>query len=35
MTAPHAAVVLLLGVAKTDGFVTSDPDGNPDPIIVH
>ena len=35
MAAPHAAGVLLLGAAKTDGFVTSDPDGKPDPIIVH
>ncbi|MBK5191800.1 MAG: S8 family peptidase [Flavobacteriaceae bacterium] len=35
MAAPHAAGVLLLGAARTDGFVTSDPDGNPDPIIVH
>ena len=35
MASPHAAGVLLLGAAKTDGFVTSDPDGKPDPIIVH
>jgi subtilisin family serine protease len=35
MASPHAAGVLLLGAAKTDGFVTSDPDGEPDPIIVH
>ena len=35
MASPHAAGVLLLGAARTDGFVTSDPDGNPDPIIVH
>ena len=35
MAAPHAAGVLLLGAANTDGFVSSDPDGNPDPIIVH
>lgn len=35
MAAPHAAGVLLLGNARTDGFVNGDPDGNPDPIIVH
>ncbi len=35
MASPHAAGVLLLGAAKTDGFVTSDPDGEPDSIIVH
>ena len=35
MAAPHAAGVLLLGAAKTDGFVKSDPDENSDPIIVH
>jgi len=35
MASPHAAGVLLLGAARTDGFVTSDPDGNPDAIIVH
>lgn len=35
MAAPHAAGVLLLGAARTDGYVASDPDGNPDPIIVH
>lgn len=33
MAAPHAAGVLLLGNAKTNGTVTGDPDGNPDPII--
>jgi len=33
MAAPHAAGVLLLGSPKTSGFVKSDPDGNPDPII--
>ncbi|PSL07409.1 S8 family serine peptidase [Cecembia rubra] len=33
MAAPHAAGVLLLGNAKTSGFVLNDPDGNPDPII--
>ncbi|HZJ35898.1 MAG TPA: S8 family peptidase [Gillisia sp.] len=35
MASPHAAGVLLLGAARTDGFVNSDPDGNPDAIIVH
>lgn len=33
MASPHAAGVLLLGTAKTSGFVNGDPDGNPDPII--
>jgi subtilisin family serine protease len=35
MATPHAAGVLLLGAARTDGNVIGDPDGNPDPIIVH
>lgn len=35
MAAPHAAGVLLLGNATTDGNVIGDPDGNSDPIIVH
>lgn len=35
MAAPHAAGVLLLGPAATDGVVNGDPDGNADPIIVH
>lgn len=35
MAAPHAAGVLLLGSASTDGTVSGDPDGDPDPIIVH
>ncbi|HET8855046.1 MAG TPA: S8 family peptidase [Salinimicrobium sp.] len=35
MAAPHAAGVLLLGPASTDGVVSGDPDGNADPIIVH
>lgn len=35
MAAPHAAGVLLLGAATTSGYVTSDPDGNADPIISH
>ncbi len=35
MAAPHACGVLLAtgGNPKSDGFVTGDPDGNPDPII--
>lgn len=35
MAAPHAAGVLLLGAPSTSGTVKNDPDGNPDPIIVH
>lgn len=35
MAAPHAAGILLLGNASTSGSVNGDPDGNPDPIIVH
>ncbi|MEG9329158.1 S8 family peptidase [Salinimicrobium catena] len=35
MAAPHAAGVLLLGNASTDGYVSGDLDSNPDPIIVH
>lgn len=35
MASPHAAGVLLLGSARTDGSVNNDPDGTPDPIIVH
>lgn len=35
MAAPHAAGVLLLGNASTDGNVNGDPDGNADPIIVN
>jgi len=35
MAAPHAAGVLLLGNAGTDGTVNNDPDGNADPIIVN
>lgn len=35
MAAPHAAGVLLLGNASTDGTVNGDPDGNSDSIIVH
>jgi subtilisin family serine protease len=33
MAAPHAAGVLLLGIAKTSGTVKNDPDGSADPII--
>jgi subtilisin family serine protease len=35
MAAPHAAGVLLHGNHLTDGTVSNDPDGVPDPIIVH
>lgn len=35
MASPHAAGVLLLGNARTDGNVIGDPDGNADPIIIH
>lgn len=35
MASPHAAGVLLLGTARTDGEVLNDPDGNADLIIVH
>ncbi|WP_235996357.1 S8 family peptidase [Robertkochia sediminum] len=35
MASPHAAGVLLLGNATTDGTVAGDPDGNADPIIVN
>lgn len=35
MASPHAAGVFLLGGARTDGNVSGDPDGTPDPIIVH
>jgi len=35
MATPHAAGVLLLGSARTDGTVINDPDGNSDPIIIH
>jgi subtilisin family serine protease len=33
MAAPHAAGVLLLGNARSNGTACNDPDGNPDPII--
>lgn len=37
MSAPHVAGVLLVtgGSPGTDGNVSSDPDGDPDPIAVH
>lgn len=35
MASPHAAGILLLGNASTDGTVNGDPDGDADPIIVH
>lgn len=35
MASPHAAGVMLLGNFGTDGTVNGDPDGNPDPIIIH
>ncbi|WP_423127409.1 S8 family peptidase [Gaoshiqia sp. Z1-71] len=33
MAAPHVAGLLLLGTVNTDGTVSGDPDGNPDPIV--
>jgi subtilisin family serine protease len=35
MAAPHVAGLALLGVIRTDGTVSGDPDGNPDPIAVN
>ena len=35
MAAPHVAGLLLLGSLQTDGYVSNDPDGNPDPIAHH
>ena len=35
MAAPHVAGLLLLGVIKTEGNVSNDSDGMPDPIAVH
>jgi subtilisin family serine protease len=32
MAAPHVCGLLLSGKITTDGYVTSDPDGDPDPI---
>ena len=34
MAAPHLAGILLLGPLSTNGTVSGDPDGNPDPIGV-
>ena len=35
MAAPHVAGLLLLGNIRSGGYVSGDPDGNPDPIAVH
>lgn len=35
MATPHVAGLLLLGNIITSGFVSGDPDGNPDPIAAH
>ena len=35
MAAPHVAGLLLLGTLRTDGTVSGDPDGNPDPVAVN
>ena len=35
MACPHAAGILLLGPARTSGYVNGDPDGNADPIMTH
>jgi len=35
MAAPHMAGLLLLGNLSIDGYVSGDPDGNADPILVH
>ena len=32
MAAPHLAGLLLAGGFEVGGYVTGDPDGNPDPI---
>jgi hypothetical protein len=32
MAAPHVCGLLLSGKITTDGYVTGDPDGEPDPI---
>jgi len=32
MASPHVCGLLALGSVSSDGFVTGDPDGNPDPI---
>jgi hypothetical protein len=35
MATPHVAGILLLGSARSGGYASGDPDGNPDPIAVH
>ena len=35
MAAPHVAGLLLLGNVRTNGYVTGDPDNEPDPIAHH
>lgn len=35
MASPHVCGILLLGNVSTNGTVSGDPDGNPDPIAVH
>ncbi len=35
MAAPHVAGLILIGGLNLDGYVTGDPDGMPDPIVVH
>lgn len=35
MATPHVAGLLLLGNIITSGYVSGDPDGNPDPIASH
>lgn len=32
MAAPHVCGLLLWGSINTNGYVSGDPDGNPDPI---
>ncbi|PKP34958.1 MAG: peptidase S8, partial [Bacteroidetes bacterium HGW-Bacteroidetes-15] len=34
MASPHAAGILMWGTFRTDGYVSNDPDGNPDPIMI-
>ncbi len=35
MAAPHVAGLLLIGAISTNGYVSGDPDGTPDPIAHH
>ncbi|MCG6928714.1 MAG: S8 family serine peptidase, partial [Acidobacteria bacterium] len=35
MAAPHVAGLVLLGPIRTNGTVSGDPDGKPDPIAVN